>query len=80
MSRESDSVGVVLIQPCPVCGGSMDIIEKEGGYGVRCSQCRYDYGNCADREYLVGMWNALATTFPTSVHMIANSVSKQEPI
>ena len=78
MSHGSDSIGIALISPCPVCGGNMDIIEKKGGYGVKCSKCKYDFGECEDKEYLVGMWNALAETFPSSVHIIANSVSKQE--
>ena len=59
------------LESCPVCESDMEVIKVKGGYGVRCPRCKYEYGDCADEEYLAGIWNALATTFPMSVHLMA---------
>ena len=63
------------VQPCPVCAGDMDIVEKQGRYSIRCHHCNYEYGDFEHKHYMIGAWNALATVFPMSVVRIAQSAS-----
>lgn len=70
----------VEIQLCPVCGSEMEIVEHNGDYSVRCPHCRYDYGGFKQKDYLVGAWNALATVFPMSVQIMANSIARKEAL
>ena len=73
-------VWYVEIQPCPVCGSDMNVIEHNGNYGVQCPHCRYDYGDFKQIEYLIGAWNALATVFPMSVQIMANNIARKEAL
>jgi len=68
--------GDIEIQSCPVCGNEMELVEEQGLHGIRCNHCDYEYGYFKNKGYMIGAWNALATVFPRSVHMIANSNMK----
>lgn len=51
-----------LLKPCPFCGGVPKLVEDEGQYKIFCtnSACDAQYGWCADKDYIISMWNKRA--------------------
>lgn len=71
---------VIEIQSCPVCGSEMVVIKNNDNYNIKCPNCHYIYGEFRHIDYLIGAWNALATVFPQSVQIMANSIARKEAL
>lgn len=57
-------MGNIELKPCPLCGGSAELVEY-GGYAVRCSSCYLlltDEGvfGFEDKEEAASKWNTRA--------------------